>query len=397
MMKRWELPQGWEWRKLNDLVSVIYGKSLPETRRLGGNVPIYGSNGIIGFHNAPLTRGATIIIGRKGSAGAINWSETACWPIDTTFFIDEFPTNIYPKFLYSYLRSQQIAQLQQSAAIPGLNRDVLYKIPVPLPYPDDPARSLAEQQRIVARLEALLGEVRALREDVQSMRRDLAQVMESALVEVFPDTQGELPRGWDKIRLNDEVIDILSGFSCARKYAVQTGLLHLRPFNIGINGELDLTQQIYVPDDRVSDPVSYYLQKEDILFNNTNSVELVGKSAIVRKPMECAFSNHLTRIRVIDQERLNPQWLLLALRTLWLGGFFAANCNRWIGQAGFAPTKLAELEIPAPLLAEQRRIVTSMERIAEETRAMDALLEHDLRDLDALEQSILAAAFRGEM
>jgi len=243
----------------------------------------------------------------------------------------------------------------------------------------------------------LLGETRAMREDIQAMRRDLAQVMESVLAEVFPNPNEEMPEGWDKIRLNDEVIDILSGFSCARKYAVQTGLLHLRPFNIGIHGELDLTQQIYIPEDTISDPTSYHLQSEDILFNNTNSVELVGKSVIVRKPMECAFSNHLTRIRVIDRKRLNPQWLLLALRALWLSGFFAANCNRWIGQAGFAPTKLAELEIPAPPPDEQHRIVAYLEHIAEEIRAMDDLLAQDLRDIEVLEQSILAAAFRGEV
>jgi type I restriction enzyme S subunit len=203
----------------------------------------------------------------------------------------------------------------------------------------------------------------------------------------------ELPKGWSKIRLNDEVIDILSGFSCARKYAVQTGVLHLRPFNIGISGELDLTQRIYIPEDTISNPAYYYLQSGDILFNNTNSVELVGKSAIVRTPMECTFSNHLTRIRIIALERLEPQWLLLALRSLWLNGFFAANCNRWIGQAGFAPTKLAELEIPAPPLAEQRRIAARLETLLGEARALRAEVQSMRRDLAQVMESALAEAF----
>jgi len=184
-MERWELPKGWAWKKLKTLITVNYGKGLSEKLRLGGNVPVYGANGVVGFHNASITKGQTIVIGRKGSAGAVNWSEIACWPIDTTFFIDEFPEILYPKFLYQFLRSQQIDRLQQSAAIPGLNRDVLYSVEVPIPYPDEPARSLAEQRRIAARLETLLGEARALREEVQSMRRDLEALEQSILAAAF--------------------------------------------------------------------------------------------------------------------------------------------------------------------------------------------------------------------
>jgi len=132
-----------------------------------------------------LQKAKRSLIGRKGSAGAVNWSEIACWPIDTTFFIDEFPEILYPKFLYQFLRSQQIDRLQQSAAIPGLNRDVLYSVEVPIPYPDDPARSLAEQRRIVASLERIAEETRALDASLAQDLRDLEALEQSILAAAF--------------------------------------------------------------------------------------------------------------------------------------------------------------------------------------------------------------------
>lgn len=122
------------------------------------------------------------------------------------------------------------------------------------------------------------------------------------------------------------------------------------------------------------------MEKGDVLFNNTNSVELVGKSALAHEPIVCAFSNHITRLRVVDTKSLDPAWLLICLRQFFVNGFFAANCNRWIGQAGFAATKLAQLEIPLPPLEIQRRIVLRLESLlgeVSEARKLQEKIEKD--------------------
>ncbi|MEJ5201124.1 MAG: restriction endonuclease subunit S [Anaerolineales bacterium] len=209
--------------------------------------------------------------------------------------------------------------------------------------------------------------------------------------------QWMLPEGWEYVNLSAPNIEILSGFSCARKYAISEGLLHLRPFNIGNDGELDFSERIYIPEDFIANASDYSIEIGDILFNNTNSVELVGKSAIARTNLQCGFSNHLTRIRIVDKNYLDPRWVLVFLRYLWQTGFFAANCNRWIGQAGYAPTKLVELQIPRPPIDEQRRIVARLEGIQEEVRAGRELLAQDEQRIEQLEQAILAMAFRGEL
>ena len=72
--------------QLGDICEFHYGDSLKENRRQPGHVPVFGSNGIVGWHNEATTSGPTIVIGRKGSIGEINWSDVPCFPIDTTYF-----------------------------------------------------------------------------------------------------------------------------------------------------------------------------------------------------------------------------------------------------------------------------------------------------------------------
>jgi type I restriction enzyme S subunit len=185
------------------------------------------------------------------------------------------------------------------------------------------------------------------------------------------------------------IVEMQSGFACARKYAVPHGLPHLRPFNIGTDGEVDLGEVINIPKDYLDNITAYALQAGDVLFNNTNSVELVGKTAVIRNPFCCGFSNHLTRLRIRDKEQLDPAWLTLCLRVLWMRGFFAQYCNRWIGQAGFNPTKLATLAIPLPHMDVQRRIVARVEALMAEIKKARTLLEQMRRDADLLMDAAL--------
>src|SRR5665648_508701 len=74
---------------IGEIAPFVYGKALPErARNAAGSVRVYGSNGVVGAHDAPLTGGPTVIVGRKGTVGAVHYSADPCWPIDTTFFIE---------------------------------------------------------------------------------------------------------------------------------------------------------------------------------------------------------------------------------------------------------------------------------------------------------------------
>jgi type I restriction enzyme S subunit len=109
----------------------------------------------------------------------------------------------------------------------------------------------------------------------------------------------------------------------------------------------------------------------DILFNNTNSVELVGKSAVFSTVLDASFSNHMTRIRV-NRQHAEPGYVHAFLRHLYGRRFFQDRATRWVSQAAFGTAQLKALEVPLPPLDEQRRIVGLLDRAAEIRRRADA-------------------------
>lgn len=127
------IPKGWTAGRLADVVELKYGKSLRAADRNNGEIPVYGSGGVTGFHDKPLIEGPTVIVGRKGTVGSIYWESFACFPIDTVFYVE-------PKrslhFAYFALQRAGLDGLNTDAAVPGLNRNNAYRQPVVIPPPE---------------------------------------------------------------------------------------------------------------------------------------------------------------------------------------------------------------------------------------------------------------------
>ena len=133
----------------------------------------------------------------------------------------------------------------------------------------------------------------------------------------------------------------------------------------------------------------YWVEPGDVLFNNTNSVELVGKSTIFSGFTEpIVFSNHFSRLRT-DPGALEADFLAKWLVLSWQQGLFASICNRWVGQAAVDRQKLLELTIPLPPLPEQKRIVAILnEQLAAVERAKKAA-EERLEAARALQEAFV--------
>ena len=120
----------WERFEIGDICEFAYGDGLKESLRISGDFNVFGSNGVIGTHNEYLVEGPFIIVGRKGTAGAVHYSQGNGFPIDTTFFIskNELKTDkILLKFLYVQLMSLRLDENLAEQTVPGLNRNEVYK------------------------------------------------------------------------------------------------------------------------------------------------------------------------------------------------------------------------------------------------------------------------------
>jgi type I restriction enzyme S subunit len=123
-----DIPQGWEVKKLGEILELNYGKALKQEDRSGGTVPVYGSSGVVGHHDTALVRGPGIVVGRKGNVGSVFWSNEGFYPIDTSYFV----TSTLPlRFLFYDLQTKNF--LNNDAAVPGLNRNQAYSLETVIP------------------------------------------------------------------------------------------------------------------------------------------------------------------------------------------------------------------------------------------------------------------------
>ena len=165
--------------------------------------------------------------------------------------------------------------------------------------------------------------------------------------------------------------------------------------NVTRRGELDWSSFIRVPLNEKTLDV-YSLQRGDVMFNNTNSTEMVGKTALFEQFAEpVVFSNHFTRIRT-RSDALLPEFLALWLHWQWYSGLFARICDRWIGQSAVQRNKLLDLEIPLPPLDEQRRIAAWLREQLSILAKARVALEAQLRAAAALPAANIRAIFESE-
>jgi len=129
-----EIPKGWEVKKVNEILELAYGKPLKEDVRLPGNIPVYGSNGQIGWHNQKLVDGPGIVVGRKGNPGTVTWVHMHFYPIDTTFYVIPKGSVKSLYYLLYALKKQDLPSLAADSAVPGLNRNIVYMNKIIVPH-----------------------------------------------------------------------------------------------------------------------------------------------------------------------------------------------------------------------------------------------------------------------
>ena len=182
-----EVPEHWGVKRLKWVCRFAYGDSLSETSRHGGSVIVYGSNGPVGRHDMANAIGSCIVIGRKGSFGKINYSESDLFAIDTTYFVDKRCTKENIRWLYYVLIWCRLDKISKDSAIPGLDRRDALDTFVPVP-------GVTEQEKIAEWLDVETAEIN---EAISCVEEEIRLIREYRDRLIFDVVTGQVDvRGW---------------------------------------------------------------------------------------------------------------------------------------------------------------------------------------------------------
>jgi type I restriction enzyme S subunit len=363
--------------EVGDICRFEYGKSLPEKTRTPGQFPVYGSNGPVGSHSASFTQGKTIVIGRKGSIGEVHISSDACWPIDTTYFIDKTCSDCDLDWLAYSLKYLNLAELNKASGVPGLNREDAYQQEIWLPDTKE------DQRQIAARLKAQLAEVETARQAAQVQLRDadflrqrllrqtfdaLADGPHKVLGEWASTTSGSTPSRGDK-----------RYWSPAEIPWVKTGEVAFAPI---FRTEEAISKQA------LAECSLTLLPPQAVLIAMYGQGKTRGQSAI----LEIEATTNQACFAILPNDTWEADFLHHWLMASYVD-LRSLSDGRGGNQANLNGGLLNALEIPAPNIDDQRRIVAQLKQQLAAADALRTALEQQLRDLDALPQRILALAF----
>jgi len=203
-----------------------------------------------------------------------------------------------------------------------------------------------------------------------------------------------LPRSWRWVRLGEVIQEVQPGFACGKR-ADTDGYIQLRMNNISSRGQVNLSSVLRVPATQ-GQVDKYRLVSGDIIFNNTNSVDLVGKAALFNEEKGLfLYSNHLTRLRTMPGD-LDPVYFVSWLQLQWYRRVFEMICNRWIGQAAVQREKLLNLKIPLAPFHEQKRIAAKIQELMQDVERARTACEKQLEAAKVLPAAYLRQVFESE-
>ena len=393
--------QDWPRAALKRRVRFAYGESLSGENRNEGNVPVFGSNGVVGFHDSSITSSPAIVIGRKGSSGKVTWSDLPCFPIDTTYFVDCSQTRENMRWLFYALESLQLDKINFDSAVPGLSRELAYSLTLAFPSLPDQERIAAYLDASCAALDAAISAKRRQLETLDALRKDVIQRVVTRGFNEKPELRKtgntwmeEVPVHWDLVCLK-RVSEVQTGLTLGKEYE---GKLIERPYLRVANvqdGHLALEDvtTIEVPAE-VARRVE--LRVDDVLMTEGGDLDKLARGYLWNGEISgCLHQNHIFAVRCF-RHKLLPKFLTYLTASRYGRDYFEATGKRTTNLASTNATKVGAFPLPIPSVAEQAQLVEYLEGQLEGLHSLRNNLQYQISTLLAYRKSLIHECVTGQ-
>lgn len=353
------------------------GIQLSAKNMSGTGYPVYGGNGINGYHNEYQFADSKIIIGRVGAyCGNVQRSKPKSWITDNALYIDKKLIQYDDEYLVHLLRNLNLNKYSSKSGQPLISYGRIKDVAIPLPTLD-----------IQKKIAAILDEADKLRRLNQQLIDKYDALTKSLFLEMFGDPVSN-PKGWDIVKIRDLILEAKYGTSS--KASSEGKYPYLRMNNITYQGFMDYTELKFI---NISDKdrPKYSVHKGDVLFNRTNSKELVGKTGLFQAEEEMIIAGYLIRVRT--NELANPYYLWAHLNSRWAKLTLQNMCKNIVGMANINAQELQDIRILRAPIKLQYQFAERVQDI----EAQKAQAQASLKKSEELFQSLLQRAFKGEL
>lgn len=401
-----EIPESWEWVRLGELISIESGKGLTSKDMKEGEIPVFGGNGITGYHNEALVNKETVVIGRVGFyCGSVHLTPKEAWVTDNAF-ITTFPDkSIDTKYLIYILRHMNLGKSHNATAQPVVSGKKIYPLLFPLP-------PLEEQHRIVAKIEEILPYIDQYdkaytkletfnKKFPEDMKKSILQMaMQGKLVEQLPEegtadelyeqivaekaqlikdgkikkekplpeiTEDEIPfeipSSWKWVRFQEVCAVLTCGYASTPEYVAENigmpfiSAKNIKPYKFMPDDHKYIKRELYDKLTQTCCP-----KKNDILLTRVGAG--IGEAAIIDIDMEFAIYVSLTLIKLVDYKQLDNRYILY-----WLNSPIGTDNARknifgkGASQGNLNVNNVRTFLVPLPPLEEQKRIVAKVDEL----------------------------------
>lgn len=312
------------------------------------------------------------------SFGAFFWNRGKGFLNQHIFRVDvkeELVDKHYLRYALNSLIIKIIDQAHGGVGLKHITKAKLEEVQIPLP--------LLEEQRRIA---SILDKADELRQKRQQAIEKLDQLLQATFIDMFGDPISN-PKGWDIGCIGDMLESVKYGSS--DKATLEGEIPILRMNNLTYSGEMNLTDLKYIT--KVQADEKYLVKEGDILFNRTNSKELVGKTAVYVGPEPMAYAGYLVRGRT--KANFAPEYISAFLNSPWGKEKLQSMCKSIVGMANINAKEFQSIVLPIPPEDLQIQFKNKILAIREKKQ----LLVNQLNVLETLFNALQNQAFSGNL